>query len=1500
MRALTIAAMAVATAVLFVVAAAGGLLLHTATPAARHLIVSAVNRATADLFAGTVHVIRIGRIGFGSVRGVSAVVLDAQGRVAAVVDGAGGSVRVPALVASLLRGRGDIAVVVDDARVSTLGVMLAPGPEAAPPVARAFAPRHPSAAPPSREVSVDVRSIHVQTARVQGELSSLGSLEATASDLRGTFSHDARTTRAELTHATLVARGVLPVPVAVQVSAAMELPSSGAAQARAAVEGTVGLAPVAVLGRLDGAHVEASADAPLVTPDALSALDAGVALAEPLGAHARVSGDLPTLHAIARVHAGGGAAAVTATATVGKVTRIDGSVEVAGVNPRRVVATAPDTSVSLRSDIGALLGPAGRARADARAHVTAAGLPVEATLHLVHEHRSTTLDFGAHSIAGDLSRIPELRARRVLGTAVLGASGRLDLRRQRVVAAFDARLDGVRLGADSVREGEVCGRVVGALSSPVVHAVLRASDVHAAGRTIDHLAIDVTGTPRAASVAAAVQPPHAPALLARADLALESGGRFDATGIELMGLGSPITGEAHVRRKAVDVRVQAPRVDLAAVARLAPLPPQLSGTGALDLNVRADARGATGHVGARLDVSGLPQTRRAVARVSLDLAGRRVGGDVELSLDGPHSAPGPGNGAQAPGSFVRVSLADVVLAGPPTDPSAWQRATGEVAVESAVDLPTLAGLLGDAMPVSRLAGTLSLRGHVTRAEPQGTPDVTVEASTRGLALATRASGTPTPSHVEEPEEAELPARPWILDGVDVRVGATIEGATERVSIDGSLVDRAGPLVQMQLQARPDLRELLRAPGDARTLVERTTFQAHAEMPQRDLASLPSPFRPAAMHGIVAFAVDATGPLIDPRVRLHGLARGVQPMQAPSVPRFDGDFDASYDGHAAIVRALVRRPEGVVLDARADVDAPIDALLAPGAGAPAWDADATVALHDFPLETVPPIAARGIGGIASGVFLLEGLHRDARAEADLRIAKPRLGVVCFQAGQVRASIAGGHLQASTRFAQPGSLAAATVDLTTRWGTDIVPSLDTSRPIDATLEAHDFRAAALMPFLEGAVDQLDGQVNADVRLHVEPDFKAGTVDGDVRISKAMVEVAALGEPLRDLSARISMQPWGTLRIDDLSARGTTGRVEGSAQALFDGTLLKSATAELRIPRDDRLPLTLEGVALGEAYGKINVDARVSDDRSALDVDVSVPQLNMELPATAGKAVQSLAPAPHVIIGTYDSNGRFVALPQHAPAKPREPDSLRVRAIIALGDEVRLRRDANLDAWLSGSPVVVVNDTMRVEGEIRLARGTIDVFGKRFTIDPASTVSFTGDPDNPQIVATATYAAPDGTRISADLVGTPGKMKVNLRSEPPLSQDQIVGLLLFGSDEGLLGTPAPGQQADVTQQAAGLASGIVTQGINRALQGITAIEISTRVDTSQAANPRPEVEVRLSNEVLTRITVQTGMPAPGEPRDTTLLTIDWRFKPRWSLQTTVGDAGSTFVELLWSHRY
>ena len=46
--------------------------------------------------------------------------------------------------------------------------------------------------------------------------------------------------------------------------------------------------------------------------------------------------------------------------------------------------------------------------------------------------------------------------------------------------------------------------------------------------------------------------------------------------------------------------------------------------------------------------------------------------------------------------------------------------------------------------------------------------------------------------------------------------------------------------------------------------------------------------------------------------------------------------------------------------------------------------------------------------------------------------------------------------------------------------------------------------------------------------------------------------------------------------------------------------------------------------------------------------------------------------------------------------------------------------------------------------------------------------------------------------------------------------------------------------------------------------------------------------------------GIPAPGQNPDQNLAVIDYRFSRRWSLQTTLGDRGSSIVDLLWQWRY
>jgi translocation and assembly module TamB len=1190
-------------------------------------------------------------------------------------------------------------------------------------------------------------------------------------------------------------------------------------------------------------------------------MDTTVTGVAPAPVHASMQGDfsLPASgapHATAQVEARVGELPVTAAATLDG-SRIDGE----------LTARATRESLEALAPQLAFLAPA-LARAE-----------VHGTLTAPHASARVVAPAGTLDATADLDR-----------------RGRGDLAASAVDATLDLRVRDVRVEGQEVGRADARARVQGALSSPRVHLSAVAEGVRVAGRPLDRVSVEAEGPVREPAVQALVEGAGLPRIEARASLELGGApevrapvveltrdgetvvvaadrvraaqGAVDVTGIEIRSGGEPLRGEAHLRPRGVRVRLSTAGMDLTPLLHVAGAPGLARGSLWLDVDLRADAGGATGRASARLETAGVFGDRPHRARLHLGFAGRRIDGNAELA---------------AGDAKALLTLTRVTLAGPPLEARSWRRATGVVALRSDLPLASLRDLVPQGVsPFDRMDGDLDLRARVSRSAPDALPDVTLDASTRDLVLAVRTAGAP-----------------WQLRGVDVRLTAALEGTRDRVAMQGALVDGAGDVARFDVDAQPALREAVRTHARIEPLLERMPLRVRVDVPERDVSTWPAPLRPPALHGRVQADAEMSGALVDPRVRVRASALGVAAMQPGAPLPFDGTLEATYDGRAVIARAIARRPEGVVLDARSDVDVRAADLLAPPAGGVPWDADATLALHGFPLQGVPAIAVRGLGGFASGVVALEGLHRDARIDADLSLLRPRLGAACFDDGWLDLRADGRTFAAGVGLGAPGSSAAASIHASSRWGSALLPAIDMSRRFEAALDAKNFRAGALLPLVRGSVNQLDGRIDANARIRVDPYRQTGTMEGVVRLTGGVVEVPDIGERLHDVTATVSMRPWGTLRFDDITARGSTGRLTASAQVVLDGLTLQRASAEVDIPNEQRMPVTVEGVSLGEASAHLHADATMSPDRSALLVDVKASRLDMRVPQSVGHAVQSLDPAPGVVVGATQPDGRFVPLRMQAPQKSRPPGSMEIRATVDLGDDATLRRDANLQVQLTGTPTAVLDAAPRVDGMVHVVRGWVDVFGRRFAIEPASTISFMGDPDNPQLVITATYESSDGTRIFADLVGPAKKPKIALRSEPARPQDAIVGLLLFGSDEGLVGTPVPALQPDPTQRAAGLAIGPVTEALNKALAGITALDVTTRIDISQA-NPRPEVDLRVSNDVVARVTLQTGMPAPGELPDRTLLTLDWRFHPRWSLESTVGDEGSTLVDVLWRHRY
>jgi translocation and assembly module TamB len=245
------------------------------------------------------------------------------------------------------------------------------------------------------------------------------------------------------------------------------------------------------------------------------------------------------------------------------------------------------------------------------------------------------------------------------------------------------------------------------------------------------------------------------------------------------------------------------------------------------------------------------------------------------------------------------------------------------------------------------------------------------------------------------------------------------------------------------------------------------------------------------------------------------------------------------------------------------------------------------------------------------------------------------------------------------------------------------------------------------------------------------------------------------------------------------------------------------------------------------------------------------------------------------------------------------MRIHLVTRL-DDLQVKRGTMLKLFVSKGPVIDIDGETKISGAVEVPHGYVELQGKRFNVERAL-VTFTGQPpDDPVVTATAAYDSPDGTKIYADFVGPVKTGKLTLRSVPRLSQNAILALLLFGAPDGTFGQAAPpGQEGTTATQAASLAGGVVTEGLNKAIAGV-APDVRTTVNTEQSGNPRPEVQVALSRTVTATLIYNLGVPPPGQNPDDTLLVIDWRFGGNYSTVATIGDKGTTILDLAWRFRY
>jgi hypothetical protein len=1427
-------------------------LLHT--PPARALLRDQVNALLSDTFKGKLVIDRIGQLGFGGVAGVDVRMLDAEGKRVILARGVSARISTGDLLRELVAGGEALEIELGEVRVEYIDITLREHAEAGVSLAAAFEPKNEQEPEQEAGKPLELRLPRIHLARIWAHATPGSSLPVNAeiTALNAALRSAEEGLSLRIPGARLQAHGL---PYAADprgdLHLELELPSEdrGPLRLEAGLLGRLADTPALLHARMLGGDLVASLLIQPIRPEAINQRVPSLALQSDAWLHAEVWGSLPLLELDLELWSEAAHVGARGYAFVEAPLEAELDAWVKQVDLARALPDAPDTDLALTL-AGYIYEPEpGVLRGAHRLKVLPGRVGQESTPasnvygdFLISETETTTNGRVALNEQG-LSVNGLYTARTSAGAETqLGVDLRAHLNDSPRLIDFGIRGSGeLELEGQFWPDSQRVQATLSARLSRLAYEKLEASKIS--------LRSEVSGSVAAPRVVAA---------------------------LELAALAGFIEADLEATRHTQTAAIVASKLRADALQRSLELKLPVRG-GVLDLNakVRREGQELSGSVQASARDLDLERVGRGDVRAQLALERHRVSGTVHGNL---------GRAAE-----VAVTLNELELPRGKLDIDGLTALRGELSAEGNLDLDKLSPVLVElGAPVERIKGDIRFDVAVRNPRDATAMHAALALETYGLRVVQQ---RPAGGKVESAEEA-IESKPLTLEGLDFRVAVNYHSSPGEAY--GTLLVRDGAGTLAELSADADLTGYKPAQLASPVALRKVPLRGRLQVMGRKLESLPPFMRPTGFRGGVGLGAIFEGTLDAPRLRAHVKVNDLHTLSSSHKVDVRGEVAYAPGGGDASIQAYTGRGCVMSVVSRWQGDLRELGKVTESAQAPVR-AEASAALREFPVDVLPQLAAQQLRGRLDGDVRLRDWGRDARLDAS--ISSQSLAVANLKIDDLRVSAkAGGNRLLSEVGLRLGQGSArARLEGAMQWGARPVPRIE--RDATATLQARDFQLRALTPILASNVSEIAGRLDAETKLTVTPD--ATELTGQARLRQGVLQLPAIGQRFSDIRADVAVSE-DRIRLQQLTARGSTGRLSASGSATLDGFELRRAEGKLEISKDDKIPLTLQGAVLGDAWGNVAVRYVNASPQTAPQLEVDVQRFGLVMPESGSYGLQDLEPAEDIRIGVRRADGRFVELPvqplepadDDAPAAEEPQQPLRIGVTLR---NVTVERGQMVSARLGGELDVISGKETLVTGRIEIRGGELDVQGKTFEIE-RGVITFTGEnPGNPTITATARWDSPAGYTVYAEYLGTVEDGKIRLRSEPPLTDDQIANLLMFGSPESSGGGTDPTTES----VALGVAGGTATRGLNKALSDFTSLDVSTRIDTS-TGSARPELVFQVTPRLEARVTRAVGEPPAGQSPDRTFLTLELRIRQNWALSGTLGDYGASALDLIWRKRY
>lgn len=409
-----------------------------------------------------------------------------------------------------------------------------------------------------------------------------------------------------------------------------------------------------------------------------------------------------------------------------------------------------------------------------------------------------------------------------------------------------------------------------------------------------------------------------------------------------------------------------------------------------------------------------------------------------------------------------------------------------------------------------------------------------------------------------------------------------------------------------------------------------------------------------------------------------------------------------------------------------------------------------------------------------------------------------------------------------------------------------------PLDVTTKLSHLPVAPLLP-PDGEISYATGTL--DGRLAITGTVSSPRLDGVIELEDMSFTATSLAQPLRQVNGKLVLAG-RRLEISHFEAHDRDGLLSLSGDVELED--MRDITARLEI-QADQFPIRQLGQVVATTNLEASVHTRVTKELTSArltlkNVDTWIEQagirkgiplahhpefvvngdvpeeLQEELARARSEPHSGRAPAARSSGSTPTRGETPTSHPGKQPPEmgPPEQTEGRVHITIDARDRFWIKRSdfaVKLSTLLTAE---IQGDNARIEGDVTIDRGYLQLFGKLFDLKKESQVRFVGNsPPNPVLEIEASHDTKSGRIVGVRITGRASDPQLTFLQDDAEVDASVALSTLFGARQ------SGGDEKDASTQAqsfvAGLTSGLLATAARRELGAAAPVIL---IDPAEAA--------------------------------------------------------------------